>query len=93
MGIRKSLGASTQRLVGVMSWEFVRLALIANAVALPVAWWTMRSWLDEFAYRLDLTAGPFLACGFITLLIALITVSSQTWRAGSVDPVEGLRLE
>ena len=93
MGIRKAVGATTGRLVTTMSWEFAKLVLVANVLALPVAWWTIRAWLDGFSYRVDLTAVPFIAVGLMTVLIALITVSSQTWRVCNVDPVEALRQE
>jgi putative ABC transport system permease protein len=93
MGIRKVVGASSHRLVAMMSSEFARLVLVANLLAWPVGWWMMRSWLESFAYRVDLGIGGFIAAGVITVTIALATVSTQAWRAAKADPVETLRQE
>lgn len=91
MGIRKVVGASTSRLVAMISQDFVRVVLAANLVALPFAWWLMRSWLDTFAFRVDLAPDVFLVAGMVTIGIALATVSSQAWKAANTNPVDTLR--
>ena len=93
IGIRKVLGATVSGIVFTFSREFVKLIVIANLVAAPVAYYLMRNWLDNFSYRIDLSSSPFLLCGGATLAIAILTVSYQYVRAGSVNPVEALRHE
>ena len=91
IGIRKVLGATVASIAGMFSREFVRLAVIANLVAAPVAFYVMQNWLDNFPYRIGLTPVPFLLCVGATLTIAVLTVSYQSVKAGTADPVEALR--
>jgi putative ABC transport system permease protein len=93
IGIRKTLGASVTGVIRLLSYEFVKLVLLANVIAFPAAYWAMRGWLDGFAYRIDLGPLIFLLSGLVTLVIALVTVSTQAWRAALVDPVTALRYE
>ncbi|MCZ6636206.1 MAG: ABC transporter permease [bacterium] len=93
IGIRKTLGASVPSVIRLLSYEFVKLVLLANLIAFPAAFWAMRAWLDGFAYRIDLGVLIFLLSGLVTLAIALLTVSTQAWRAALVDPVTALRYE
>ncbi|NIR47559.1 hypothetical protein GWO43_03635, partial [candidate division KSB1 bacterium] len=93
IGIRKVLGASVQNIMLVFSFDFVKLMLIANVVAWPIAYFTMRRWLDDFAYRINIGIDAFALAGIIALLITLITVSYQVIRAALANPVQALRYE
>jgi putative ABC transport system permease protein len=93
LGVRKVLGASVPRLVGLVVREFVVLVGLAVVVAWPLAWFGMRRWLDGFAYRTDLGLDLFLGAGLATLVIAVLTVGYHALRAASTDPVKALRYE
>ncbi len=93
IGIRKVLGASVPGIVKLLSREFLALVLLANLIAWPVAYFIMKKWLEDFAYRIDINALPFLAGAVVALLIALLTVSFQTIKAALANPVEALRYE
>jgi putative ABC transport system permease protein len=93
VGIRKVLGASAGRIVMLLSKEFVLLALLAICIATPVAWWAVHQWLDNFAYRVKVGAGTLLISGLVALVIALLTVSFQTLKAATANPVKSLRSE
>ncbi|HEX2606991.1 MAG TPA: ABC transporter permease [Flavisolibacter sp.] len=93
IGIRKVLGATVQSLLVLMSREFLVLVGIAFLVAIPVAWWAMNKWLQNYTYRVDVGVGIFLAVGMITLLIALVTVSLNASKAALSSPVKTLRSE
>ncbi len=93
IGIRKVLGASSPHVVALIASEFVILIGLAFLVATPASWVAMQRWLDGFAYRIDLSAGLFLAAGLLVLAIALVTVSIQAIRAALADPVDSLRYE
>ena len=93
IGIRKVLGASAPHLAFRLGREFLGLVLAANVIALPIAYFVMSRWLQEFAYRIGLTAWPFLLAAAGALVFAFLTVSTQTLRAASANPVETLRYE
>ncbi len=93
IGIRKALGASVAGLVGLLSRDFVKLVLLANLLAWPVAYFAAHNWLADFAYRIDLGWWMFALAGGIALLIALLTVSTQALKAALANPVEALRYE
>jgi putative ABC transport system permease protein len=93
IGVRKVLGASAPRLALKLSREFVVLVLLANLIAWPVAYFAMSQWLQSFAYRISLGPGTFLLAALGALLVAVLTVSTQTLRAASANPVESLRYE
>ncbi len=93
IGIRKVLGASVPGIVNLLSREFLKLVLLANLIAWPVAYFIMKKWLEDFAYRIDINALPFLVGAVVALLIALLTVSFQTIKAALANPVEALRYE
>ena len=77
-----------------MLWkDFLRLVLIASIIAFPVAWYAMHRWLQNFAYRINLGFGVFAMAGILALLIAVLTVSFQSYRASGKNPVEALRYE
>ena len=93
IGIRKVLGASAPDLAVKLSREFIALVVLANVVAWPLAYYAMSKWLRAFAYRTSLGPGPFLLAALGALIVAVLTVSTQTVRAASADPVESLRYE
>ena len=93
IGIRKVLGASVQNIVGLLSKNFLKLVLIANLIAWPLAWLALNKWLSDFAYRVNISWWVFLIAGLAALLIALLTVSFQAIKAAILNPVKSLRTE
>ncbi len=93
IGIRKVLGASVTQVTQMLSKEFLKLVLIASLIAFPVAWWAMKTWLQSFAYRINISWWVFVVAGLIALMIALITVSFQAIKAAVANPVKSLRTE
>jgi ABC-type antimicrobial peptide transport system permease subunit len=93
IGVRKVLGASVSQIVSILSKDFVSLVLIAFVIAMPLAWWAMHTWLENFAYRTTKNWWVFLLSGAFMMVIALITLSIQTIRAANANPVESLRNE
>jgi len=93
IGIRKVLGASVGGLIRLMSVDFLKLVGIAIIVAIPVAWWMMSKWLEDFAYRVTIQWWMFAVAGFAAVVIALLTVSGQAIRAAVANPVDSLRDE
>jgi putative ABC transport system permease protein len=93
IGIRKVLGASVAGIVGLIAKDFLKLTFIAVVIASPVAWYFMNRWLQDFAYRINMSAWIVLAAGGSAVLIAFITVSVQSVKAALANPVESLRSE
>lgn len=93
IGIRKVLGAGLTDIAALLSKDFLKPVLLAIAIASPLAGWTMRNWLQGFAYHIGLNAWIFLAAALLTLLIALVTVSAQAVKAALANPVESLKAE
>ena len=93
VGIRKTLGASARQLVMLLSWEYTVLVAIANVIAWPVAHLVTQQWLRQYAYHTEVSLLLFPASGLLGLLIAWITVSSQTLRTAAMNPVDSLRRE
>jgi len=93
IGIRKVLGASVTNIVTMLSTDFIKLVLISFVIATPVAWWFMNRWLQDFAFRIDLSWWIFAATGIIAMVIALVTLSFQAIRAAIANPVKSLRTE
>ena len=93
IGIRKVLGASIPGIIGMISKEFLILTFTANLLAWPIAWYFMNNWLQNFAYRTNITWWIFFLAGGIALLIALATISFQAIKAATANPVESLRYE
>ena len=93
IGVRKVLGASVQNIVMLLAGNFIRLVIIANILAWPLAWWTMNKWLQDFAYRINIQWWVFILAGAAAVLIAFITVSFQSVKAAIANPVKSLRSE
>lgn len=93
IGIRKVLGASVQSISILISSEFAWLVIIANLIAWPGAWYITHQWIQEFAYRTDISWWIFAASGIVSLMLALFTVSSQAIRAALVNPIKSLKVE
>ncbi len=93
MGIRKVLGASIPEVVSLIAGDFIRLVIIANVIAWPLAYYAMERWLQSFAYRIDMGLWSFIFSGGLALMIALATVTAQAVRAATANPVEALRYD
>jgi putative ABC transport system permease protein len=93
ISIRKILGATATNIMTLLSKDFVFLVAISLIIASPVAWYFMNRWLEDFAYRIDISWWIFLLAGSIAVLIALFTVSYQAIKAALANPVNGLRFE
>jgi putative ABC transport system permease protein len=93
IGVRKVMGASVNQIVGLMSTEFIKLIFIAFVIAVPLAWYAMDKWLEGFAYKVSINMMVFVYAGGIALLIALLTVSFESIKAATVNPVKSLRNE
>ncbi len=93
IGIRKVLGATVPGIILLLSKEFTRLVVVAFVIAAPVAYIAMNGWLEDFAYRIEISWWIFLAAGLSALLIAWLTVSYQAIKAALTNPVKALRYE
>jgi putative ABC transport system permease protein len=93
IGIRKVLGANVSTIVTLLSKDFLKLVLIAAVFAFPVAWYGMNQWLQDFAYRINISWWIFLLAGVMAAMIALITISFQAVKAAIANPVKSLRTE
>ncbi len=86
-------GASLLDITKLLSGRFVILVVIANLIALPLAWWATGQWLQQFAYRTDIPLALFLAAAGLTLFLALLSAGSQVLRAARTNPAEVLQKE
>jgi putative ABC transport system permease protein len=93
IGIRKVMGASVPQILRMMSKEFVKLVLISFAVAVPLSWYAMDKWLQNFEYKMPLSIAPFVYAGLSALVIALLTISYESLKAANTDPAKTLRNE
>jgi len=93
IGVRKVLGATVVNLASLLSKDFLKLVLIANGIAFPVAWWATNKWLQEYAYHINVQWWVFGLAGAAAIIIALLTVSYQALRAALTNPVKSLRTE
>ena len=92
-GIRKVLGASPVTLFNLLSKEFLLLILVAMIIASPLAWIAMNNWLNDYAYKINISWWMFVIAGVLAILIALLTVSFQAIKAAVANPVKSLRTE
>ncbi|MBV9987659.1 MAG: ABC transporter permease [Chitinophagaceae bacterium] len=93
IGIRKVLGASVSGIIALLSRDFIKLILLAIVLAVPVAWYAMHRWLENFAYRTDMSWWIFAAAGLLALVTALVVIGFQTLRSARANPVKSLRTE
>jgi len=93
IGIRKVMGASVSNIINLLSKEFLKLVIISFFIAAPVAWYFMNQWLLDFAYRTHISWWIFAAAGTLAVLIALLTISFQAFKAAVANPVKALRTE
>jgi putative ABC transport system permease protein len=93
IGVRKVLGASVQNIVLLLANNFIKLVLVANIIAWPIAWYAINKWLQGFAYRIDIQLWVFALAGAGAILIAFLTVSFQSIKAAIANPVKSLRSE
>jgi putative ABC transport system permease protein len=93
IGIRKILGATVSNITAMLSKDFLKLVIIAAVIAFPLAWWFMHSWLQDFAYRTNISWWVFIIAGIAAALIAVVTVSFQTIKAAISNPVKSLKTE
>ncbi len=93
IGIRKVMGASIGEIVFLLSKEFSKWVLIANIIAWPIAYYFMNDWLKDFAYRVDISFWLFPLAGIVVLFVALLTVSTLTFKAAMANPANSLKYE
>jgi putative ABC transport system permease protein len=93
IGIRKVLGASVTQIVNLLSKDFLKLVILGIIIASPIAYWAMNKWLQDFAYRVDISWWIFALAGIVAIVIALLTVSYQSIKAALANPVKSLRTE
>jgi putative ABC transport system permease protein len=93
IGVRKVLGASVVNIVSLLSKDFLRLVLISNGIAFPIAYYIIHQWLQDFAYQTDVSADIFIFAGVLAIVIALSTVIVQATKAALVNPVQSLKSE
>jgi putative ABC transport system permease protein len=93
IGIRKVNGARISEILTMLNKDFVKWVAIAFVIATPIAYYAMTKWLENFAYKTELSWWIFALAGLMALGIALLTVSWQSWKAATRNPVEALRYE
>jgi putative ABC transport system permease protein len=93
IGIRKVLGATTTGIVTLLSKDILKLVVFAIIISIPLAWWVMENWLQDFAYRINIEWWIFALAGLIALLIAFATVSFQSVKAALANPIKSLKTE
>ena len=93
IGVRKVLGATITSIVRLISKDFLRLVLIANIIAWPLAWWVMNKWLQDFAYHITIRWWVFAIAGLLAIALTMLTVSFQSLKAALMNPVKSLKVE
>ncbi len=93
IGIRKVNGATVTEILTMLNQDFIKSVLVALCIAIPIAWYAMHKWLEGFAYKTELSWWMFALAGVLAMGIALLTVSWQSWKAATRNPVEALRYE
>lgn len=93
IGIRKVLGASVSNIVALLSKDFMQLILVAIVLAVPIAWFLMHRWLENFAYQIDIQWWVFALTALMALGMALLTISGQSIRTAVANPIKALRSE
>jgi putative ABC transport system permease protein len=93
IGIRKVLGSSVTDIVRLLSKDFMKLVIISLAIAVPIAYYSMNNWLEEYAYRIEIQWWVFVLVGLAAIGVALITISFQSIKAATANPINSLRAE
>jgi putative ABC transport system permease protein len=93
IGIRKVLGASVTQIMTLLSGDFIKLVIIAFLIAMPLAWWAIHRWLDDFVFRTPVSLWIFMLSGAGMIVIAITTLSVQTFRSAVANPVKSLNTE
>ena len=93
IGVRKVMGASVSGIVALLSADFLKLVVISILIASPIAWWAVSSWLQDFAFRIDVEWWIFISAGLLAIVIAQLTVSFQSIKAALTNPIKSLRAE
>jgi len=93
IGIRKVNGSKSIEIFSLLSKEYIIWVMISIIIACPIAWYAMHNWLQNFAYRINMRWWVFAMAGVIALVVALLTVGFQSYKAASKNPVEALRYE
>lgn len=93
IGIRRVNGAETREIINMLNWDFMKWIFLSFALAIPIAYLALDKWLENYAYKTSLSWWIFASAGLLALLIALLTVSIQSWKASRRNPVESLRSE
>jgi putative ABC transport system permease protein len=93
VGLRKINGAKTGEMMVMLNWDFIKWIIISFVLAVPIAFFAMNKWLENFSYKITLSWWIFITAGCLAIIIAIITVSLQSWKASSRNPVEALRYE
>jgi ABC-type antimicrobial peptide transport system permease subunit len=93
IGIRKVLGSSELGIVYLLSFDFTKMVIVSIFIALPISYFTTTYWLNSFAYRVELQWWYFFGAGFIALMIAWLTVGTQTIKAARINPAQCLKTD
>lgn len=93
IGIRKVMGAENKDIVSLLSKEFLLLIVVSALIAFPLAWYAMKIWLEDFAYRIDIPIWVFLVAGVFAAVLAFVTISYQALKAAMANPVTNLRFD
>ena len=93
IGVRKVNGAKVSEILTMLNKEFIKWVVIAFIIAVPISYYALKSWLENFAYKTDLSWWIFALAGTIALVVVLVTVSLQSWQAATRNPVDALRDE
>jgi putative ABC transport system permease protein len=93
ISVRLVLGATVRSVFQMLTWNFVKLVVVAFIIAAPLAWYLMTKWLEDYAYKTEISWDVFVITGFTAIMIALITISYQSIKAAMMNPVESLRSE
>jgi len=93
IGVRKILGSSVRNIVLMLSLDFTKLVIVSNIIAWPIAWFIMNKWLQNFAYKTNISWTVFAISGGISLLVAILSVVFQALKAATNNPIKSLRYE
>lgn len=93
IGVRKVMGASVAGIVALLSRDFLKLVILSILIASPIAYWAVSTWLDDFAYRINIEWWIFVLAGLLSVVVALLTISFQSIKAALTNPIKSLRSE